>query len=171
MESNYVHNPDSLRPPWKIGLERRIGAKSHGRGYRDVAPRLAKPLAAIFNSSEREGTLPELRKSADAFLLPPPPPHLPRLIESDISPISITPHVPIAVTVLESIMGKWIDVTIIKDKLHEPQFGAVIGNSTTNALIEILHQWYKAIDNVGTFIRVVLLDNSEAFDVVDHKLL
>ncbi len=45
----------------------------------------------------------------------------------------------------------------IKDKLDVKQFGAVIGSSTTDALIEILHQWYKATDNVGTFIRVVLL--------------
>ncbi len=67
-------------------------------------------------------------------------------------------------------MDKWIDVTI-KDKLDAKQYGAVTGISTTDALIEILHQWYKPTDNVGTFVRPVLLDYSKTFDLVDQNLL
>ena len=33
------------------------------------------------------------------------------------------------------------------------------------------HQWYKATDNAGTFVRVLQLDYSKAFDHINHHIL
>ena len=54
---------------------------------RDFAQVLAAPLAAICNSSSREGVLPEIWKSAN--VIPIPKKYPPVLIEKDIRPIAI----------------------------------------------------------------------------------
>ncbi len=42
---------------------------------------------------------------------------------------------------------------------------------TTDALVKMLHSWYEASDTPGSFIRIVLLDYSKAFDSIDHNVL
>ena len=71
---------------------------------RDFAHVLAKPLAAFFNSSLREGILPSAWKSAD--VIPLPKHCLPTSLESDLQPISLTA---IPVKVLKSILLKCIN--------------------------------------------------------------
>ena len=34
-----------------------------------------------------------------------------------------------------------------------------------------MHEWYKATDRNGTFVRVLLLDYSKAFDLINHHIL
>ena len=40
-------------------------------------------------------------------------------------------------------------------------------HSTTTALVDMTDQWLNAMDN-GTFVGVLFLDFSAAFDLVDH---
>ena len=60
---------------------------------------LAAPLTDGYNSSDREGTVPTSRKTAD--IIPVPKKFPPRSTETDTRPISLTP---IAAKVFESIV-------------------------------------------------------------------
>ena len=65
---------------------------------------------------------------------------------------------------------KWVD-DIVGDKIDDMQFGGLCGTSTTDALVELTHMWYEATDNLKTYVRVVMLDFSKAFDLINHHLL
>ena len=44
-------------------------------------------------------------------------------------------------------------------------------SSTTHMLVKMLDSWYKALNTLGTSVRVVFLDFSKAFDQINHNLL
>ena len=146
---NKAIGPDNI-PPWVL---------------KDFSHLLAAPVAAIFNSSLREGVLPKLWKSAT--VIPLPKKHPPCSVQNDVRPISLTP---ILAKVFESLVLKWVD-NIIKPQIDDRQFGGIAGTCTTDALVEILHKWYEATDKMGTFVRVLLLDYSKAFDLINHEML
>ena len=132
---------------------------------KDHAYLLAPPLTAIYNCSLREGKLPNEWKMAD--IIPPPKINPPASIYKDFRPISLTP---IAAKVFESIvMIEWVDDTIVSN-VDPKQFGGLAGTSTTDALVEITHKWYEATDTRNTYVRIVLLDFSKAFDLINHKI-
>ena len=121
-------------------------------------------LTAIFNNSLREGVLPMEWKMANVIPLPKTSP--PVSIEKD-RPISLTP---IAAKVFESIIMKWVDETS-EGEIDAKQFGGISGTSTTDVLVELVHMWYKATDKLNSYVRVVMLDFSKAFDLINHHLL
>ena len=43
--------------------------------------------------------------------------------------------------------------------------------SKLEELAELVHMWYKATDNLNSYVRVVMLDFSKAFDLSNHHLL
>ena len=51
------------------------------------------------------------------------------------------------------------------------QFGGLAGTSTTDALVETTHKWYEATDARNTYVRIVPLDFSKAFDLINHNIL
>ena len=136
--------PDNI-PAWLL--------KSH-------AEVLAPPLTAIFNNSLREGVVPIEWKTANVILLPKRNP--PVSIEKYIRPISLTL---IAAKVFESIVMKWIDEKI-DGKIDNKQFGGISGTSTTDVLLEMVYKWYESTDNLNSYVRVVKLDFSKAFDLI-----
>ena len=126
----------------------------------------AAPLASIFNCSLREGVLPNVWKSANIIPLPKTKPLM--SVKTDIIPISITP---IAAKVFESIIMKYVD-DIVCDVIDSKQFGGIAGpTSTTDALVEMTHRWYEATDILNTYVRVDMLDFSQAFDLINHHIL
>ena len=88
-------------------------------------------------------------------------------IENDIRPIALTQ---ILAKVFESIVLKWVD-NIIIPQIDDKQFGGMAGTGTTDALVEMLHKWYEATDEPGTTVRVLFLDYSNAFDLINHETL
>ena len=132
---------------------------------KDFSHVLAAPLAAIFNSSLREGVLPSLWKTAT--IVPLPKKHPPTSIEKDIRPISLTP---IVSKVFEAIVLKWVD-TVMRPQLDPRQFGSIPGTCTTDALVEMVHQWYQETDYTGKCVRILLIDYSKAFDLINHDIL
>ena len=91
-------------------------------------------------------------------------------------PVSITKYIrtisltPITAKVFESIIMKWVDETI-EGEIDAKQFGGISGTSTTDVLVELVHMWYKATDKLNSYVRVVMLDFSKAFDLINHHLL
>ena len=55
--------------------------------------------------------------------------------------------------------------------IDSKQFGGIAGTSTTDALVEMTHRWYEATDLLNTYVRVVMLDFSKAFDLINHHIL
>ena len=51
------------------------------------------------------------------------------------------------------------------------QFGSVIGRSTTLALVKLFHELFEASDNSNNIIRILFVDFSRAFDVVNHNVI
>ena len=45
------------------------------------------------------------------------------------------------------------------------------GTCTTGALVEMLHKWYESTVVTGNFVRVLFLDYSKAFDLINHDIL
>ena len=130
----------------------------------DLAAVLSGPICAIFNSSLREGKLPQIWKSAN--VTPVPKVKLPSSIESDVRPISLTP---VLAKHLESLIGNHI-LESIKDKLDRNQYGGMKGSSTTHALVDMLHHWHTAIHSSES-VRILFCDYSKGFDLVDHTIL
>ena len=60
---------------------------------------------------------------------------------------------------------------VVGDRIDDNQFGGVGGPSTTDALVEMTHKWYEATDVLNNYVRVVLLDFSKAFDIINHHIL
>ena len=127
------------------------------RNYANV---LAPPLTAIFNNS-----LPMEWKMAN--VMPLPKISSPMSIEKEIRPISL---IPIAAKVFESIIMKWVDETN-ESEIDAKQFGGVTGTFITYIFVELVHMWYKATDKLNSYVRVVTLDFSKAFDLINHHLL
>ena len=149
VKTNLSTGPDDI-PTWVL---------------KDHANILAAPLTAIFNSSLREGVIPNEWKMANVIPLPKTKPMI--SVETDIRPISRTP---IVAKVCESIVLGWVD-DIVGDMIDDKQFGGVGGTSTTDALVEMTHNWYEATDVLNNYVRVVLLDFSKAFDLINHHIL
>ena len=129
---------------------------------RDNSVWLAEPVCAIYNVSIRQGVVPAVWKHANVVPIPKTQP--PRVIESDLRPISLTSTLS---KVLESFVGCNILETV-RDKLDKRQYGALKGRSTTHALMDIIHHWHQALDNNET-VRAVFIDYAKAFDHVDHS--
>ena len=126
---------------------------------------LAAPVTAIFNSSLCEGKLPDLWKTAT--VVPVPKKHPAGSLESDIRPISLTQ---ILAKVCEAIVLIWVD-DVITPQIDERQYGGLSGTGTTDALVETVHTWCEATDKSYSFVRVLLVDYSKAFDHINHEIL
>ena len=70
----------------------------------------------------------------------------------------------------ESLVLKWVD-DAIREKIDPKQFGCIKGTGTTDALVELMHKWYDETDHNETFVRVLILDYTKGFDLINHEIL
>ncbi len=84
----------------------------------------------------------------------------------DLRPIALTDNL---IKILESIIGEWL-WDLVKPHIHANQYGAVKGSSTCHALVDMLHHWHIDAENCQTS-RILLLDYSKAFGLVDHNII
>jgi len=99
---------------------------------KDMAPFLADPVCAIFNSSLRQGHVPKIWKQAN--VIPVPKIHPPKLVENDLRPISLTVTLS---KILESFVGGWI-LEAVGHQHDTNQYGALKQRSTSHALVSVL---------------------------------
>ena len=55
--------------------------------------------------------------------------------------------------------------------LDENQFGCTASRSTTLALIKFSHYLFTSMDRLDSFGRILFIDFSKAFDLIDHNIL
>ena len=67
-------------------------------------------------------------------------------------------------------MADYVKPAVLK-VLDPNQYGAVPKSSTTQALIDMVHNWAKETDGNGATARVILFDYRKAFDLIDHSIL
>ena len=130
-----------------------------------LADVLAGPICALVNSSIRQGIVPQQWKISRITAIPKTTPA--RHIEKDIRPISIT--CPIA-KVAESFMSHCFNEHF-GALLDENQFGSTRNRSTTLALIKFANFLFESSDDCMNFVRVLFIDFSKAFDIIDHTVL
>ena len=87
LDTSKAHGPDSM-PNWV---------------FKDCSTLFAGPIAAIYNSSLREGHVPRIRRST--YVIPLPKKQPPEQVERDLRPISITA---ILCTEMEEFIVKWV---------------------------------------------------------------
>ena len=77
---------------------------------------------------------------------------------------------PILAKVFEAIVLNWVDV-VKTPQIDERQFGGLTGNGTTDALAGMVHMCCEATNKSDTFVRVLLVDYSQAFVHISHEIL
>jgi hypothetical protein len=131
----------------------------------ELADVLAAPVCALINSSIQQGYVPDQWKNARITAIPKVNP--PLSIEHDLRPISVTSGIS---KIAESFMCKFFNIHF--DNFIDPnQFGCTSNRSTTHALIKLTDLFFSASDNSNNIIRILFIDFSKAFDLVNHNVL
>ena len=119
------------------------------RILRDFAFKLSPVVFDIYNSTLRQGKIPELPKSSIVSPIPKCMP--PKSSEDDLRPISLTPQIAKIMEgfTLESLLAD------IGDQIDPYQF-AMKGRSTTQALVFLLHNVLETLDRGGSSARAFL---------------
>ena len=132
---------------------------------RDLSDVLAPPLTAIINSSLRQGIVPLQWKQSR--IVPVPKVFPPCSVENDIRPIAVTN---VLAKISETVVGRFFN-DVFDDVCDFNQYGSVRGRSTTFALLKVMHDLFNASDVSSNIIRVLFVDFSKAFDLIDHNIL
>ena len=100
-----------------------------GLTLKEVAVLLAGPVAAIYNSSLRQGRVPRIWRAAYVSPLPKKKP--PERNETDLRPISLTAEL---CKEMEESIVKWV-WDFAQDRVYPNQYGSMKKSSTTHALV------------------------------------
>ena len=135
------------------------------RMLRQFADVLAGPICAMINTSFRTGFVPQQWKVARITPLPKVLP--PADLQSDLRPIAITSSVSkVAEHFICQFFNEHFDPLV-----DDNQFGCTRSRSTTLALLKFTHLLFTSSDLSCNFIRILLVDFSKAFDLVDSNVL
>jgi hypothetical protein len=69
-----------------------------------------------------------------------------------------------------ALTNKWINEDI-NGKISNSQNGGLPRSSKLYALLNLLHNWYRAMDEPQRVIRIIFLDFRKAFDLIHHNIL
>ena len=130
-----------------------------------LAPDLAAPICSLINTSIRQGFVPRQWKLSRITLVPKV--NQVKDLKRDVRPISIT--CPIS-KVAECFIDRFVEEHFY-DSLDLNQFGNTKGRSTLTALILLTHTLFNYSDDSHNFVRVLFVDFSRAFELIDHTVL
>ena len=126
---------------------------------------IAEPITYLINKSLSEGVFPNELKNASVI-----PIHKAgsKSNPNNYRPISILPTLS---KVFERHVASQIQDFLKKyDLIHSLQSGFRKSHSCCTALINLIDNWLKDVDE-GKYVGAVFLDLRKAFDLVDHKIL
>ena len=149
LNSNKSPGPDNIAP----GL------------IKIAAPALIEPLLHIYNQSLMTGIVPDKLKIAKVIPVFKKGDHY---VASNYRPISL---LSIFDKILEKLMYTTLYSFLTKNNvLYKYQFGFRRNHSTALALIEVLDNIYRKLDENETVLGIYL-DLQKAFDTVNHEIL
>ena len=126
---------------------------------------IADPLQKLFNCSISTGTLPTDWKMGR---ITPIPKKTNDLLPSGYHPISVLPIVSKLIEHhIKAIVEEFLRVNAL---ISATQRGFMSNRSTASALIKVVDDWQRALDQRYK-VCVVFFDVSKAFDTVPHSLL
>ncbi|KAK3508817.1 hypothetical protein QTP70_009615 [Hemibagrus guttatus] len=135
-----------------------------GRVLRACADQLAQVFTDIFNLSLAQATVPICLKTTT---IKPVPKHSPAECLNDFRPIALTP---IVMKCFEKLVLSHL-IACLPPTLDRHQFAYCLNRSTEDAISTAIHLALTHLDNNNTYIRLLFIDFSSAFNtVVTSKL-
>ena len=132
---------------------------------KELSAELAEPFRIIFETSLRNGKVPDTWKQANVSAIFKKGD---KKQPSNYRPVSLTS---IPCKVMEKIVRQWIlDHMHRNNFLSQQQYGFLSGRSTTLQLLHVLDKWTASLDQ-GKALDVVYIDFMKAFDSVPHQRL
>ena len=131
-----------------------------------AAEELAPAITRIINLSVKSGVFPSSYKASK--LIP--------IQKRSTNPVlcnswrPINQLVSVGKLVERALFGQLVLYLEENKLLHPNQHGGREGHSTTTALIQMYDQWTQDMED-GKTVAVMMIDQSAAFDVCDHKIL
>jgi len=137
----------------------------HPMILKECANELARPLTILFQTSEREGCIPQEWKEA---LVVPIFKKGSRAQVGNYRPVSLTS---VCCKIMEKLMRRALISHMLDNKfLSDNQHGFIQGRSCTTQLLKVVDRLTEILDKGGT-ADMVYLDFAKAFDTVPHKRL
>ena len=135
-----------------------------GKVWKEFAFELSSVITNFYNASMVQGYVPVPLKQSEVFPVPKCLP--PKVVEQDLQPISLAPHI---AKVMEGLTLDSLFMQVC-DKLDNHQF-SLAGKSTTHILVFFLEVILKALDQGDAYACIFFTDFSKGFDLVDHNIL
>ena len=117
----------------------------------------------IINTSLHQGIVPDQLNISR--ITPVPKLFPPKHVESDVRPIAVTNAI---AKVAEKFVSRYFN-DFYYDYTDINQLGCIHGRSTTHALLKVMHELLIAANCSQNIIRVLFVDFSKAFDVIDQN--
>jgi len=135
-----------------------------GKVLKECAEQLAAVFATLFNMSLRTNSIPHLWKKS--IICPVPKKRNPAVL-NDYRPVALTP---IIMKVLERIvLQRLMEQT--GDHMDTYQFAYRQNRGVEDAIISLLHDTYMHLESPNSFVRVLYIDFSSAFNTIQPHLM
>ena len=131
--------------------------------WKEFASELSPVVTDIYNASLGQGFSPYQIKES---LVTPLPKCSPPKCINDLRPVTLTSQI---AKIFEGFTLAPLFNQVI-DKIDRKQF-ALLGRSTTHALVYLLLCILEALDNGHCYARILFTDFSKRFDLADHSVL
>ena len=135
-----------------------------GRLLKECAVQLSGVFSFIFNMSVTECAVPSIWKKS--LISPVPKKKTPSCL-NDYRPVALTP---IVMKCFERLVLKRL-LTFTSQHLDPFQFAYKPNRGTDDALLTLLHNAFMHVNNTGSFIRILFVDFSSAFNTIQPHLL
>ena len=135
-----------------------------GRLLKNCADQLAYVFSLLFSWSLRDCVVPSLWKSS--IISPVPKSRAPKEL-NDFRPVALTS---IVMKCFERLVLRTIQ-TQTKHALDPLQFAYKANRSTDDATLTLLHNAYTHLDAPGSFVRILFIDFSSAFNTIQPHLM